>query len=246
MSAEPPVHELVWTDENVRRLWSFYADKTHTYFAESFGAEIVRRLGHHVPPGGLCIDYGCGSGGLTAALLAAGYPVAAADYSAEAVTRVHSRFAGNPRFLGAWHTTQIVGATPAADAIFSLETIEHVTEPNVGAYFAAITSMIEAGGVVIVSTPNDEDVDAAKVFCPESGAVFHPMQHVRSFDAARLAAFLTKHGLEPREIFATDFGVSLRSPKRWIADKTKRLLGMGLKPPHLVAVARASSQLTTR
>ena len=246
MSAEPAVHELIWTDENVRRFWSFYADRTHTYFAESFGAEIVRRLAHHVPGGGLCIDHGCGSGGLAAALLAAGYRVAAADFSADAVTRVQRRFVGDPNFVGAWPTTEIVGAAPAADAVFSLETIEHVTDPNVGAYFAAITALIKTGGVVIITTPNDEDVEAAKVFCPESGAVFHPMQHVRSFDAARLAAFLAKHGLEPREIFATDFGVSLRSPKRWIADKAKYLLGMGVKPPHLVAVARASSHLTMR
>jgi 2-polyprenyl-3-methyl-5-hydroxy-6-metoxy-1,4-benzoquinol methylase len=238
MSDEPAVHELIWTDETVRRFWSFYADKTHTYFAETFGAEIVRRLGHHVPQRGLCIDYGCGSGGLVAALLGAGYRVAAADVSEAALAQVAKRFAGTPEFLGAWHTTQIVGAVPAADAVFSLETIEHVTDPNVGAYFAAIAALVKPGGTVVVSTPNDEDIEAAKVFCPESGALFHPMQHVRGFDAARLAAFLTAHGLEPREVFATDFGVSIRRPKRWLADKAKRLLGMGSRPPHLVAVAR--------
>ena len=238
MSAPPRVHELVWTDETVQRFWSFYADKTHAYFAESFGAEIVRRMAHHLPRGGLCVDYGCGSGGLTAALLDAGYQVAATDYSEDAVTRVKQRFTSHPRFLGAWHVTAIVDATARAVVVFSLETIEHVTDTNVDSYFAAINASVKAGGVVIITAPNDEDIEAAKVFCPESGAVFHPMQHVRSFNIAGLAAFISKFGLVPLEVFATDFGVSPRTPRRWIADKTKRLLGMGTRPPHLVAVAR--------
>jgi 2-polyprenyl-3-methyl-5-hydroxy-6-metoxy-1,4-benzoquinol methylase len=234
-------HDLIWTDETVQRFWSYYADKTHAYFAESFGGEVVRRMANFLPKGCLCVDYGCGSGGLSAALLGAGYRVAAADHSLDAVARVRQRFAGRPGFLGAWHTGAILGATDPAEAVFSLETIEHVTDAGLAAYFTAIRALAKPEGIVIVTTPYDEDIEAAKVFCPESGAVFHPMQHVRSFDTDSLAAVLATHGLRPLEVYATDFGVSVRTPKRWVADKGKRLLGMGTRPPHLVAVARRSA-----
>lgn len=232
------VHDLIWTDEAVRRFWSYYADKTHTYFAESFGAEVVRRMAPHLPKESLCIDYGCGSGGLTAALLDAGCRVAASDHSIDAVERVKQRFADRPGFRGAWPIDAILGMTERADVIFSLETIEHVTDANLPAYFAGMAALAKPGGTIVLTTPNDEDLEAAKVFCPESGAVFHPMQHVRSFDRASLGDLLRRYGLRPDNIFATDFGVSIRRPKRWIADHGKRLLGLGTRPPHLVAVAR--------
>ena len=239
MTEQPIVHELAWDDETVQRFWSFYAKKTHLYFAEAFGAEIVRRAARWIPRGGVCIDYGCGSGGLTNALLDAGYRVGSTDLSVDAVEGVARRFAKRPGFLGAWHSSEITQAPVVpADAVLSLETIEHVTEPHLASYFATIHALLKPDGIVMVTTPNDEDIEAAKVYCPESGAVFHPMQHVRKFDARGLSALVRDFGFEPLQTFATDFGVSLRRPKQWIADKGKRLLGMGTRPPHLVAIAR--------
>ena len=233
-------HELDWTDEALARFWSFYGDKVHTYFAESHGAAITRKMAGHFPASGLCIDYGCGSGGLTAALLAAGYRVAAADLSTKSVAHVTGRFKGHVNFLGAWNIVDAApAAIPPADAVFSVETIEHVTDRHVEAYFTGIAGLLKPDGRAIFTTPNNEDIEAAKIFCPESGAVFHPMQHVRSFDPIHIAALLRAHGFEPVATFVTDFALSFaRNPKTWIADKGKRLLGMGAPSPHLVAVAR--------
>ena len=238
--SEMPVHDLEWTDEVLERFWSFYGEKVHTYFAESYGAAIVRKLAPRIPEGSVCIDYGCGSGGLTAALLAAGYRVGAADFSPKSIDQVARRFAGHANFLGAWN---IVGGAPErippADAVFSVETIEHVTDRHIAAYFAAIARLLKPDGSAIFTTPNNEDIEAAKVFCPESGAVFHPMQHVRSFDPACIEALLRSHGFAPTATFVTDFALSFaRNPKTWLADKGKRALGMGAPPPHLVAIAR--------
>ena len=230
-------HEIEWTDALVERFWAYYSDKTHTYFTESVGREIVRRTSTSFKAGALCIDYGCGSGGLTAALLQAHFKVIAIDFSAESVRRVSDRFNGDSNFLGAYR----VGALPqlpVADALYSIETIEHVTAPNILSYFENIRTLLSPTGVAIFSTPNNEDIEAAKVFCPESGARFHPMQHVRSFNELTLSTFLRQNGLEPREVLITDFGLNWRStPKRWLAAKGKHLLGMGLPPPHLVAIA---------
>jgi cyclopropane fatty-acyl-phospholipid synthase-like methyltransferase len=182
-------------------------------------------------------------GGLTSALLAAGHRVGAVDLSQKSVTYVADRFAGQTNFLGARIVADVAGAPfPLADVVFSVETIEHVTDRHVDDYFSIIARLLKPGGLAIFTTPNDENIESAAVFCPESGAVFHPMQHVRSFDPGRIDQFVSAHGFEPLTTFVTDFGLSLRErPKAWFADKGKRLLGMGVPPPHLVAVTRKKS-----
>ena len=126
-----------------------------------------------------------------------------------------------------------------ADALFSVETIEHILTQHEAEYFGNLRGLLKPGGTALLSTPNNEDIEAAKVFCPESGAVFHPMQHVRSFDAQSLPRLLSDNGFRPAETYVTDFGLSLRErPKQWVADKGKRMLGMGMPPPHLVCIAK--------
>src|SRR5262245_5759971 len=129
---ERPIHRLEWTDDLVERFWSFQGDKIHTYFAESFGPAIVRRTAQWVPAHAVCIDYGCGSGGLTAALLAAGHKVGAIDFTPKSVAHVAQRFAGRDNFLGARTVAEQASAPfPTADIVFSVETIEHVTDPHI-------------------------------------------------------------------------------------------------------------------
>ena len=234
-----PSHKIEWTDELVQRFWTYYADNTEAYFTEKLGPAIVRKTRHLFPVNAICVDYGCGSGGLTAALLSAGYNVAALDFSPNAVANVNSRFAGRDGFLGARIVTDTATPFPPADIVFSVETIEHVTDKHIDDYFATIRDLLKPSGSAIFTTPNNEDIEAASVFCPESGAVFHPMQHVRSFDEERIANLLRAHGFAAVATFVTDFALSLNErPKAWLADKGKRLLRMGTRPPHLVAIAR--------
>jgi len=235
-----PIHKLEWTDERVDRFWSYHGNLFHAYFAENYGPAIFRKTAMHIPSSGTCIDYGCGSGGLTSALLAAGYRVGAVDFSPKSVAHVANRFAHRTNFLGARAISDIAGAAfPLADVVYSVETIEHVTDKHVDNYFSTIAHLLKPEGLAIFTTPNNEDIESAMVFCPESGAVFHPMQHVRSFDPRSLEQFVRAHGFEPVTTFVTDFSLSLRdNTKTWLADKGKRLLGMGAPPPHLVTITR--------
>ncbi len=220
--------------------WTFWGDKVHTYFAEAYGAAIVRTAARFLWPGQLCVDYGCGSGGLTAALLNAGFRVAAIDYSPKSVEDVTARFSEHDLFTGARRVADLAtaGGDPA-DALFSVETIEHILPQHEADYFRNLRGLLKPGGTAFLSTPNNEDIEAAKVFCPEAGAVFHPMQHARSFDTQSLPRLLSENGFRPSETYVTDFGLLLREPpKQWVADKGKRMLGMGMPPPHLVRIAK--------
>jgi len=238
-------HELEWTEERLERFWSYWGDRVHTYFAESFGPQIIDRTAGGVALGALCVDYGCGSGGLTAALLNQGFKVWAVDYARKSVEAVARRFADEKDFLGAFTVADLRQMDfQKADLVYSVETIEHVLGEQLGDYFANIRYLLKSDGKVIFSTPNNEDIEAAKVFCPESGAVFHPMQHIRSFDESAIEALIEAHGLTPEHTFITDFGISLTTtPKRWLADKGKRFLSMGMPPPHLVCIASASGSV---
>ena len=105
------VHDLEWTDETLESFWTFWGDKVHTYFAEAYGAAIVWTAARFLRPGQLCVDYGCGSGGLTAALLNAGFRVAAIDYSPKSVEDVTVRFSEHDLFAGARRVADLATST---------------------------------------------------------------------------------------------------------------------------------------
>jgi hypothetical protein len=49
-------------------------------------------------------------------------------------------------------------------------------------------------GYLFVTTPNNENLEASTVFCPECGAVFHRYQHLRSFTIESLEELMRSHG----------------------------------------------------
>ena len=49
-------------------------------------------------------------------------------------------------------------------------------------------------GYLFLTTPNNENLEASTVFCPECGAVFHHYQHLRSFTVDSLQELMHSHG----------------------------------------------------
>jgi cyclopropane fatty-acyl-phospholipid synthase-like methyltransferase len=158
-------HELEWTDEHVLRFCAHYGNKVHTYFAETMGAEIVRRTLRAIPVHTVCADYGCDSGGLTAALLDAGVSVIAFDISPKSLEFVTDRFRGRQNFLGAFTPGDCeYSSLPKADIVFSIETIEHVTAPHVRSYFEAIRLLLSPTGFAVFTTQTMKTLRGRRCF----------------------------------------------------------------------------------
>ena len=133
------------------------------------------------------LDAGCGNGWLSNRLNG-GYEVVALDYLGEPLRYVKVvRLRGDLRGL------------PFADSTFDLvlccEVLEHLEEDMCGQACRELARV--AAKYILVTVPNDEDLDARAWKCPDCGVRFHPFGHLRSFGPAELRDLFADAGAEP-------------------------------------------------
>lgn len=234
---KPGGTEMKWTRPLVAALWGHYAEhEQETYFTHQFGDRIIAGTQRFIPADAVVCDYGCGSGHLLARL-AVNYRAAGVDFTAENVAAARERAAGSGKLMGVFQVGQDDLPEGAFDVLYVVETVEHVLEDDLGGFFADLRRLLRPSGRVIVTTPHDEDLAASTVFCPCCNHTFHRWQHLRSFTAGTLDAFMRRGGFEREEAFTTDFAA--RSPlqrlKAWLRPR------LGRKNPHLVFVGRKAA-----
>lgn len=231
--------QLPWTDETVTRFWRWQAQRPHEYFTNLFGDRIAAALAPWLRGGdGRVLDYGCGLGFLPRHLAAQGCQVWATDFSAESIDITNQRNQGVPGFQGASLMAEIGRYGQRFSRIISVEVIEHLDESHIGPFFDTIRDLLAPGGLVVITTPNEESLAASEIYCPCCDHVFHRYQHVRSFSASTLAATVSANGLAPVRTFTTDFS---RRPwwhlKQIVGDLVSLNFGLPRNRPHLVCVA---------
>lgn len=228
-------HEIDWTPEKVKRLWDFYgASDGHadTYFARSSGDRVVALARRLAGLSGRVLDFGCGPGHLVEHLLAGSgaSSVAGLDFSSASVEEANRRLHAEPRFEGAVAVETLPSAFAAEsfDAVFAVEVVEHLEDDQLSEFLGEARRVLRPEGSLVLTTPNEEQLAAQKVCCPECGCIFHKWQHVRSWSAASLSATLEEHGFRTVATRRTCFGsLPRRLWYRWRGT-----------PPHLMVVAR--------
>jgi 2-polyprenyl-3-methyl-5-hydroxy-6-metoxy-1,4-benzoquinol methylase len=227
-------------------------------FSKQVGRGVARYLRERRALGGDILDYGCGWGDLSAALIRKGGRCWGCDWSTAAVRAANHLLKGRR----GWQGAGAIG-DPAApyrqrrfDLVTCIETIEHIPASREGDLFADLYDVTKPGGSIFVTTPNEEDLGLAgrESYCPFCSALYHPNQHVRSFDARSLTATIERYGFRVKWTAAVNFdryqtpqwpGPGDISPRYF----TKLLLGVPYtplsalykrkrkKPPHLCALA---------
>ena len=239
--------ELQWTQEMAVRFWDYESNFPDRYFTYRHGAEVVRQLRGHLLGRGTVLDYGCGPGYLLGELLDAGIEAAGLDFSPATVSKVNERFSGRATFRGAFLPEQLKENARAFNVITVLEVVEHLYDEPLEQLLSALPDFLAPEGVVVFSTPNEEDLAESTLLCPVSGQVFHRWQHVRSWSQQSLTAYLEARGYQVLQCFTTNFRGGLSKAKnkgtlrsRWavLSFELGRRLGLAKKTPHLVAIAR--------
>lgn len=99
---------------------------------------------------GRVFDLGCGNGSVAAALSGAGYDVAGVDPSVEGIAVARTAHPGLRLEIGSAYD-DLAARFGTFPAVISLEVVEHVYAPR--HYAATLFSLVEPGGVALVSTP---------------------------------------------------------------------------------------------
>ncbi|HZS83299.1 MAG TPA: methyltransferase domain-containing protein [Stellaceae bacterium] len=239
MTEPQPYPAMQWTDALAARYWRWQAQFPDQYFTHRFGALIARQLRPWLKGRRSVLDYGCGLGFLEPHLAALGMEVSATDISPEAVAAANARNHGIAGFRGAVLLDELLAAERRYDAVISIEVIEHLADEHLDGFLDALRRLLAPGGVAIITTPHEEDLRAAEIYCPACNHVFHRWQHLRSWSGPSLTAALAARGLAVERVFATDFArAPWRQPGGAVKRMAKRLLGRAPAAPHLVCIAR--------
>jgi SAM-dependent methyltransferase len=234
-----PDGELVWTRDMVHRFWAYERRREENYFSFQVGGVVTRRFRRHLR--GRVVDYGAGTGFLLDELLAAGVRCGAVEFGEHATAALADQFAGRGGFLGARSYGNLGEWKSTFDAACLLEVVEHLYDEDLQECLSSVRSLLKPKGVLIVTTPNEEDRSESFICSPESGLLFHRYQHVRSWNAETLSEALAASGFAVIEIGATDFGAhpaahkrTMSLPLRLARSAATRLL---MRTPHLYVVA---------
>lgn len=202
--------DLVWNQEHVARFWEYYSTFRaieDNYFSKQLGDTVIQFVKRHIPLTGNILDYGCGPGFLIEKLLKDGHACWGLDSVESNVKIIESKFSGNPHFKGALHADTLPTPVPEGmfDTVFLIETIEHVLPDELPLLLKELNRIIRPGGKLIITTPNNENLDASKVICPNCGSIFHLMQHVSSWTTQSLSHRMSEMGFKKIICTATTF-----------------------------------------
>lgn len=232
-----------WDDEKIRRFWNYVSQSPRDFFSYRFGKTIIDRLSVFFPNARNVLDYGCGPGFLIPYLMDMGIEVSAVDLSGELSVALNKKFRGKRFFNRAITIEQLAEVTERFDVITVIELIEHLNDRHLKQTVRDIKRLVSDDGIIIFTTPNDEDLSKEIVYCPECSHVFHRWQHVRTWSRKTLALFLKANEFDIVAIFETNFSEPVVLTKlKLILDRVSGRPATFKRLPNLVCVAKNSEK----
>lgn len=225
---------IPWTDDQIRRFWDHAAKAPESYASFLVGRNIARRIGRHLHQAREVLDFGCGPGFLIPYLLAFGPRVAGCEMSAETAKLANSRLRDLANFEGVFDAGALISAKRSFDIVTCIEVLEHLRDDALDATLETIHALVKPNGLLILTTPNDEDLTQSMVICPNCSAEFHRWQHVRSWSRGTLSAKLRESGFRVVSAEADDFAFPPGFPWTLARYARDRIAGKRKRPQLLV------------
>lgn len=195
-------HPVDWTDEKVARFWDDLAARDASeFFSEKSATDIAGRLLRFRPRA--VADIGCGTGPLVAELARRGIDAIGVDSSAGVLEAAARRAPGATFHVGS--VTNLPLADASVDGATLIEVVEHLDDETLDSAIREAHRILRVGGVLLITTPNAENVAAATRQCPDCGAEFHIYQHVRRWTADTLGEYVAARGFAVRSVRPTAF-----------------------------------------
>lgn len=201
---------LKWTPELVGRYWDGFSqtELVQFSFSKQAGQSLLIAIDHLLPRDGKVLDFGAGDGHLVRLLCERGFCATAYEPSAGRMQNLQEALAGTERFDG------VIGrdATSKFDVVIMAEVIEHVLDDELDVTLGRLAELTKSGGTLIVTTPNNENLELGMAYCPVSNMLFHRWQHVRSFTETTLPELLRGYGFEEKVTHRVGFDGAVYLP----------------------------------
>jgi 2-polyprenyl-3-methyl-5-hydroxy-6-metoxy-1,4-benzoquinol methylase len=232
------LEQIEWTPEQVAAFWDFESRvRLKEYFSLVTGGRVAAHISHHLKGANAVLDYGCGPGYMLPHLSRHAGAIYGLDFSTRNVEEARRYTAGNARVKFVVTLAERHLLNRKFDVITAVEVIEHLNEEYLEVFFRIAREMAAAGGTLIITTPNREDITRNMQRCPCCAAVFHRTQHVRSWSADTLRAAVEANGFQVIEVRECHYRAPAGTPGRMVMPLLKPFLGI----PHLWLAAKKSS-----
>lgn len=238
MSHHDPPRPLEWTPELVEAFWAFRSSRPHEYFSGLYKEQLASVFVRHCKTAARVLDFGCGPGFLGEHLIKKGYRVAFTDLAQESLNDISRRLRQNPSFLGAFQADELLSRDRRFDAVLAIELLEHLPDAELEHIMNSVRAVMQPQALLMVTTPNSENLDAMQTYCPVSNLYFHPWQHVRSWTRTTLSRYLEGQYFDVLAAYTTDFSI----PRSQLLRRLRVAQHRRQRPdrlPHLVAIARS-------
>lgn len=240
--------KIVWSAENVAFFWSSYLENPNNHGAwmsEGSGKAIIRRMKEILPNGFLSApkvmcDWGCGTGNFAKDFVMKGHNVFGLDQK-EVVSQIPQ---DSDKFIGICDSSLI--HNEEVDLLYAIEVIEHIIDSEVQKTFSEWRRILKKNGYLLLTTPNDENLESNSVVCPNCATQFHTVQHVRSLSTGTISKMLGENGFEVEKVwlgeffFSTKQGFAIESLRKiWFT--IRRIRGSqnkNLKQPHMMVLCK--------
>lgn len=246
------VKKIVWNSSNVAFFWDTYlrrSNKAQVWMSEGSGEAISRRMKRMLPRAffssskTIC-DWGCGKGKFGKKLALRSHRVFGLDQTEVIENIQHSV----PNFT-AIDDSRVI-KNQEVDLVYAIEVIEHIIDSEIHQTFLEWRRILKRNGYLVITTPNDENLDENSIVCPNCKTSFHSVQHVRTLNAESLTTLMNKNGFEVKNIWLGEF---FYSTNRGFALEILRKLKFQIrrcgsrirqtKPPHMMALCTLKHDL---
>ena len=204
------LNRLEWTPELVSKFWDNISRSrlTEYSFSKQAGKSLIIAIKHLLRLEDKILDFGAGDGHLIQLLCERGYSVSGYEPSEERCKNLKTHLDKLTTFNGFVDYS----SKNMFDVVVMAEVIEHILDINLDSTLEKLATFTKQDGYLIVTTPNNEDLELAMSYCPVSDLFFHRWQHVRSFTALSLAELLDKYGFEEIVTHEVEFNNPLYTP----------------------------------
>jgi SAM-dependent methyltransferase len=191
-------HDFIWNKSNISQFWNniYTLESAGKGFAETAGKGLLKFINSKIRLHGKILDYGVGYGFLIEYLIQ--YKnvteLYGVEFAEESAVTVNNKFSNTIKFnkCVAISTPILPWNNEQFDFIFITEVIEHILSDELELLFAELNRVLKKGGTIIISVPNNENLESKKLLCPECGAIFHPVQHLHSYNKIKLEEITKK------------------------------------------------------
>ena len=215
----------IWTDEQITTFWNYESRFPENYWSRTFGKDLIRKYSNYLNEKKIILDLGCGDGGLIESLIPFAQKnlknskIFGIDTSDSSIKKINKKFSQNSYFGEAILSTdkkKLNILNGAVDFIFCCEVIEHLYEKNLTKLFKTAKSLLNDKGLILFTTPNNEDLKKSLICNPIDGSLFHRWQHVRSWNRSSLTKKLEEFNFETFNVIETNTWWWSKFPKNLI------------------------------